>query len=101
MNNHKLASKVTGRQKEVIIEELSNYQDASTGDGKRMATQKETIKEIIGRSPDSSDTWIMRMYFEIKKKVSEDLSEQQIIVKSVMQNQFNKRKANFQANSNK
>jgi len=101
VNNHKMASKVTGRQKEVIIEELSNYQDASTGDGKRMATQKETIKEIIGRSPDSSDTWIMRMYFEIKKKVSEDLSEQQIIVKSVMQNQFNKRKANFQANSNK
>lgn len=70
VNNHKLASKVTGKDKEVIIEELSNYQDASSGDGKRMATQKDKIKEIIGRSPDDSDTWIMRMYFEIFKKLS-------------------------------
>src|SRR6185503_18322201 len=37
VNNHKIASRVTGRQKETIIEELSNYQDVSQGDGKRMA----------------------------------------------------------------
>jgi hypothetical protein len=52
VNQHKIASRCTGRQKEVIIEELSVYQDASQGDGKRMATQKEDVKEIIGRSPD-------------------------------------------------
>lgn len=65
INNHKIASRVTGEFKEKIIEELAVYQDASTGDGKRMATQKEDVKNLIGRSPDHSDTWIMRMYFEI------------------------------------
>lgn len=70
VNNHKIASKVTGEMKEKIIEELAVYQDASTGDGKRMATQKEDVKALIGRSPDHSDTWIMRMYFEIVNKMT-------------------------------
>lgn len=69
INNHKVSSKVSGKQKEEIIDELSLYQDASKGDGKRLATLKEDIKELLGRSPDSSDTWIMRMYFEIRAKV--------------------------------
>ncbi len=69
INSHQVASKVVGRQKEVIIEELSQYQDASQGDGKRMATQKEKVKDAIGRSPDDSDTWIMRMYFVIREKI--------------------------------
>lgn len=76
VNNHKIASRVTGRQKESIIEELSNYQDASSGDGKRQATAKEDIKEIIGHSPDDSDTWIMRMYFVIRERMIPGLSEQ-------------------------
>ncbi len=74
-NNHKIASLVSGNQKEVIIEELSAYQDASKGDGKRMPTPKEQVKEIIGRSPDASDTWIMRMYFVIRGRVLPEQSE--------------------------
>lgn len=88
INNHKIASKVISKQKEVIIEELSNYQDASIGDGKRMATSKETIKEAIGRSPDSSDTWIMRMYFVIRNKMSPDQSEERKRVVETQQNKF-------------
>lgn len=76
VNEHKIASRVMGREKEVIIEELSNYQDASVGDGKRMATPKEDIKAIIGRSPDDSDTWIMRMYFVIRNKMIPNQSEE-------------------------
>lgn len=76
INNHKIASKVTGRMKENIIEELATYQDASTGDGKRMATMKEDVKAIIGRSPDDSDTWIMRMFFELRKKMLPDLGDE-------------------------
>ncbi len=90
VNNHNIASRVTGRQKEIIIEELSNYQDASSGDGKRAATQKETIKEIIGRSPDASDCFIMRMYFVVRSKVLPEQSEQRSRVLDIQQNKFSK-----------
>lgn len=76
VNNHKIASKVTGKNKENIIEELSAYQDASKGDGKRFAMTKEDVKEIIGHSPDDSDTWQMRMYFEVMGKMTGDQSEE-------------------------
>jgi thiol-disulfide isomerase/thioredoxin len=68
VNSHRIASKVTGSFRERIIEEIPLYQDVSTGDGRRMATQKEDIKQIIGRSPDHSDTWLMRMYFVLKER---------------------------------
>jgi hypothetical protein len=75
VNNHKIASRVSAVQKERIIEELSLYQDVSPGDGKRQATSKEDIKDILGRSPDHSDTWIMRMYFVIREKMVPGTSE--------------------------
>mgnify|MGYP003649942040 CR=1 FL=1 len=101
VNNHKIASRVTGRQKEVIIEELSNYQDASQGDGKRMATQKEDIKQIIGRSPDASDCWAMRMYFIIRAKVDPEDSEQRVIVTQKQQNRFTVNRGRAETNSTK
>lgn len=95
INNHKIASKVTGRQKEVIIEELSNYQDVSSGDGKRQASAKEDIKEIIGHSPDDSDTWIMRMYFEVRAKVLPENTEQEIFIANTLKSQFAQRAKNL------
>jgi hypothetical protein len=88
VNNHKIASRVTGRDKEVIIEELANYQDISTGDGKRQATGKEDIKDIIGHSPDDSDTWIMRMYFVIRNKMLPEQSEETAKVVAEQQDRF-------------
>lgn len=67
VNNHKIASRVTGELKENSIEELALYQDVSKGDGKRQVTSKEDLKALLGRSPDDTDTWLMRMYFEIKQ----------------------------------
>ena len=78
VNNHKIASEVEGQAKEVILQELPYYQDASKGDGKRFATPKEDVKEMLGRSPDDSDTWIMRMYFEITSRLSPHQSEERI-----------------------
>lgn len=101
INNHKIASRVDGRHKEWIIEELSNYQDVSLGDGKRMATQKEDLKEIIGRSPDHSDTWIMRMYFEVVKKILPTQSEEGSKVINTQSNQFKINQSNFENNSNR
>ena len=101
INNHLIASRVTGRQKENIIEELQNYQDSSKGDGKRMATQKEDIKEIIGRSPDASDCWLERMYFEIKAKIlpfqSEEIGRQLLI----QNRNFDKNQYQFRNKTNK
>lgn len=101
VNNHKIASRVTGRQKEVIIEELSNYQDASRGDGKRMATPKADVKEIIGHSPDSSDTWIMRMYFVIMSKMLPEQSEERSKIIRTQLNKFVTNRNNQTINSTK
>jgi len=90
VNNHKIASRVDGSFKELVIEELATYQDVSKGDGKRMATMKEDIKEIIGRSPDHSDTWIMRMYFIIREKILPQTSEEMAKVVEVQELQFDR-----------
>lgn len=76
VNDHEIACRVTDlRIKESIIEELALYQDASKGDGKRLATMKEDIVALLGHSPDISDTFIMRMYFEIRQKMLPAKSE--------------------------
>ena len=101
VNNRKIASEVDGLGKEKIIEELSAYQDVSKGDGKRMASPKEDIKLAIGRSPDDSDTWIMRMYFVILERMLPNQSEEWSEVKEKQANQFARNKANAEANSAK
>lgn len=101
VNNHKIASKVSGRQKEVIIEELSSYQSVGVGDGKRMATSKEDIKAIIGRSPDASDCFIMRMYFEIRNKMIPEQGERRALIINTMKDQFTRRAKDFKNSSNK
>jgi hypothetical protein len=93
VNNHKIASKVTGRPKENIIEELATYQDASKGDGKRFATPKEDVKELIGRSPDDSDTWLMRMYFYLRERITPGQDVTDNTVHEMLQKQFNRNKA--------
>lgn len=70
VNNHKIASLCMGAAQEKVIEELFVYQDASKGDGKTFATSKDDVKKVIGRSPDESDCFIMRMYFELRASVS-------------------------------
>lgn len=99
INTHAIASKVTGQFKDYRIEELSNYQDVSEGDGKRVATKKEDVKEAIGRSPDHSDTWIMRMYFVLKDKVMPDKTEEQLVIANKLIEQFDKRAFGSQMNN--
>jgi len=101
VNNHGIASRVTGEQKENVIEELSAYQDASPGDGKRMATQKEDVKASIGRSPDESDCFIMRMYFVIMGKMMPQQSEQKSRVINTQRNQFARNENRVRLNSAK
>lgn len=98
INTHKIASRVDGRFKELIIEELQAYQDASKGDGKRFATPKEDVKEMIGRSPDHSDTWIMRMYFVVMARMAPEQSEQGAMRREKMLRQMQLNRANIAAN---
>lgn len=101
VNNHRIASTVTGDAKERIIEELSLYQDITKGDSKRVVTSKDDIKSLLGRSPDDSDTWIMRMYFEVREKIAPNQTEQQAVVKDRLQQQFMQRRHNITNNSTK
>lgn len=101
VNDHLIAVKTEdGRVKSAIIEELSAYQDASVGDGKRMATMKEDVKESIGHSPDITDTLVMRMYFELRSKLSPQ-SEEQALVASKIDEQFNRTAVRARYNSTK
>lgn len=102
INNHEVAVKLdNGIIKERIIEELSLYQDASKGDGKRMATQKDDIKALLGRSPDITDTLIMRMYFHVRERLLPMQSEQQVELNNTIINQFAMNESRSSLNSTK
>lgn len=100
VNNHKLSTKIQGEGRDRIVEELSAYQDVSKGDGKRMATQKEDVKNAIGRSPDESDCFIMRMYFEVVKRVSPVQSEESAAAREYLIESFARNNRNFNVGSN-
>lgn len=53
--------------KQSIIQELEQVKQYNMDkDGKRMVMPKDKVKEIIGRSPDFSDTLMMREFFELE-----------------------------------
>ncbi len=102
INNHDIAVKVDDlRIKEAIIEELALYQDASKGDGKRMPTQKEDIKALLGRSPDLSDTMIMRCFFEIRERIAPVQNEKLVQLQQQLQSQFSRNEKRANMNSAK
>ena len=54
--------------KALIVQELEQVkQYKMDNDGKRAIVPKDDVKKAIGRSPDFSDTLMMRMYFEYYK----------------------------------
>jgi phage terminase large subunit len=61
--------------KEALIEELGQLKRAADGSDKKQAIMpKEKIKDLIGRSPDDMDTYIMRAWWEVGVKKSTGLS---------------------------
>jgi hypothetical protein len=54
---------------EALTEELEQVKKKNPdGDGKLEIVPKDEVKELLGRSPDYSDTLMMRQYFELKPK---------------------------------
>lgn len=55
--------------KEKVIQELEQVKQHNMDkDGKKSVVPKDLVKEIIGRSPDYSDTLMMREWFELRQK---------------------------------
>lgn len=66
INNGGLNIQCSEENREDIIQELEWVkQDDVDNDGKKKIISKDKIKEAIGRSPDFSDTLMMREYFEL------------------------------------
>lgn len=65
---HKISCSIEDEKvKEDLIEELQQIKRADPDkEGKLKIISKEEVKEAIGRSPDISDTFLMRMYFLFK-----------------------------------
>lgn len=91
VNEHEIAVKTDDeRIRSTIVDELSHYQDISTGDGKKFATQSEDIKAQLGHSPDLSSTLIMRMYFVIRETLTKPVNtEATAIARDALNRQFN------------
>lgn len=55
--------------RQLLIEELEQVKAKDIDkDGKQAIQPKQAVSELLGRSPDFSDTLMMRMYFEFKPK---------------------------------
>ena len=101
INERKVACSVI-KYRDNIIEDLSallRYKDVDS-DGKLAIKSKKDIKQEIGHSPDIGDTFIFRMWFELKRIASNnDPNREQVIVRQF--DQFSQRKRDFSKNSAK
>jgi len=73
INDRKISTMLVGEERDEIIEDISaTLQERDIDkEGKKKIDTKEDIKEALGRSPDVGDTFIMRMYAELKKDMSD------------------------------
>ena len=79
INEHKISCVNVGVYRDEIIEDLTaclQERDIDKEGKMKMAT-KEEIKAELGRSPDVGDTFLMRMYWELKNE-SEDKDPVQV-----------------------
>lgn len=101
INEHKIAFSVP-EYREIIIEELSALlrQKDIDSDGKLKIKSKEDVKAELGKSPDIGDTIIYRAWFELQKETIPS-SEERVIVRQQMKNNFARNRNNRFANSTK
>jgi hypothetical protein len=68
-----------GGDQDEITEEVSQIKQRDMDkDGKLKIVGKDEVREGIGRSPDTGNTFIMRMYFELLKDASGGTYEQSV-----------------------
>ena len=70
-NNLYISYDVNSEEEKAIIEELEQVKSSDNdSDGKIKMMCKSDVKLAIGRSPDYSDSLMMRMFFELKPKIT-------------------------------
>ncbi|WP_142249761.1 terminase family protein [Bradyrhizobium sp. UNPF46] len=67
VETHRLAAKPLGDEDEITDDLTQIKQRDMEKDGKLKIVPKDEVREALGRSPDTGDTFIMRMYFELLK----------------------------------
>jgi hypothetical protein len=67
VETHKIAAKPGGDEDEIAEEFAQIRQKDMDKDGKLKIIPKDEVREALGRSPDTGDTFIMRMWFELLK----------------------------------
>lgn len=66
-----ISAELSEKQQQTLVEELEQVKAADIdSDGKLKIVSKAEIKSLLGRSPDYSDTLMMRMYFILDPTVS-------------------------------
>lgn len=70
VNQNMIHEELTGEDRQRLIEELQQIKEKDTGkEGRRGIISKDRVKALLGRSPDDADTYLMRMFFEVKQAV--------------------------------
>jgi hypothetical protein len=77
VENHRMAIVPSGDQGEITEFSQIKQRDMDK-DGKLKIVGKDEVREAIGRSPDTGDTFIMRMYFELLKDATGGPYEQSV-----------------------
>jgi hypothetical protein len=78
VETHRMAIVPGGDQDEITEEFGQIKQRDMDKDGKLKIVGKDQVKEAIGRSPDTGDTFIMRMWFEVMKDTTGGTYEQSV-----------------------
>lgn len=103
INEHKITAIDVGEYRDEIISDLTaclQERDIEKDGKKKMAT-KEEIKEELGRSPDIGDTFLMRMYWELKADAEDKDPAKVTQVIQVQENRMRMNEANQPMNSTK
>lgn len=76
VETHRIAAKTGGDQDEIMEDLAQIKQKDMDKDGKLKIVGKDEVREALGRSPDSGDTFLMRMWFELIKDATTGTHEQ-------------------------
>jgi hypothetical protein len=78
VETHRMAIVPGGDQDEIMEEFAQIKQKDMDKDGKLKIIGEDEVKEALGRSPDTGDTFIMRMYFELLKDATGGTYDQSV-----------------------